>query len=167
MVLNMFINKEGKLFGKVSIIDIIVILAIVLGGFGAYMRFMKPNAKVSTVSQTIEYKIRVAGVREGTVDALGKFSPIYSSETKEYLGDIVGIDFEDAFDDRVMANGEIKRLAVPDRYDVILTVRVDGKVNSSGYYTATNQAIYAGAAHTFNSKYAQTTGRICEVYEVQ
>lgn len=163
----MFINKEGKLFGKISIIDIIVVLAIALGGFGVYMRFMKPNEKVATSSSTIEYTFRIAGVRKGTVDALSHFSPIYSCETKEYLGEIVAMDYDGATDNKIMANGEIKALAVPDRYDVLLTVRVDGNINASGYYTATNQAIYAGASHTFNSKYAQTTGRITEVHEAE
>lgn len=163
----MFINKEGKLFGKISIIDIIVVIAIALGGCGIYMRFVKPNEKVATASSTIEYTIRVAGVRKGTVDALSHLSPIYSCETKEYLGETVAIEYTEATDNKIMSNGEIKALAVPERYDVLLTVRVDGSINSSGYYTTTNQAIYAGASHTFNSKYAQTTGRIVEVHEAE
>lgn len=167
LVIIMFINKDGKLFGKISIIDIVVIIAIVLVGCGAYLRFLKPNQKVETVNQTIEYTMRVAGVRVGTVEALKNFSPIYNCETKEYLGEIVGIEYAEATEDKIMHNGEIKNLPIPERYDVILKVRVDGKVNSSGFYTATNQAIYAGASHTFSSKYAQTTGRIDEVREVQ
>lgn len=163
----MFINKDGKLFGKISVIDIVVVIAIVFVGFGAYLRFVKPNQRVETVNQTIEYTMRIAGVRIGTVEALKNFSPIYSCETKEYLGEIVGIEYTEAYEDKVMHNGEIKNLPIPERYDVVLTVRVDGKVNSSGFYTATNQAINAGASHTFNSKYAQTSGRIDEVKEIQ
>ena len=32
------INKEGKLFGKISIIDILAVLAIIIAGFGIYSR---------------------------------------------------------------------------------------------------------------------------------
>ena len=163
----MFIDKEGKLFGKVSIIDIIVVLAIVVAAFGVYNRFASANSKVETVTQNIEYTMIVKGVRQGTVDALEKGGQVFEATTKEYFGEIVGTDYVAAVDYEEMLNGEIKSVELPEKYDVTVTVRIDGKVNDSGYYTGSNAALNVGSRHVFYSKYAKTTGEIMSVKEVQ
>lgn len=162
------LSKDGKLFGKISIIDILVVLAIAVAAFGIYTRFFVGNEKVETASSHIEYTMRVSEVRQGTVDALKDFmGPVYDFTTKEYMGEIVDVYFEEAIGASEMANGQMRESVIPERYDAILTVRVDGKINDSGYYTSTNQAIASGGTLIFNSKAAKTTGVIEEVYEIK
>ncbi|MBQ2932622.1 MAG: DUF4330 domain-containing protein [Clostridia bacterium] len=162
------LSKDGKMFGKISIIDIAVVLAIVVAAFGVYTRFFVGNEKVETASSHIEYTMRVSEVRQGTVDALKDFmGPVNDFTTKEYMGEIVKVEFEEAVDAGETASGQLRESVVPERYDAVLTVRVDGKINSSGYYNANNQAIASGGTLIFNSKAAKTTGVIEEVYEVK
>ncbi len=162
------INKEGKLFGKISIIDILVVLAIVVAAFGVYTRFFVGNEKVETAASHIEYKLKVQEVRIGTVEALQDYKgAIYDTTTKEYLGDIVSVEYTEAKKAVEMVNGQMKETILPERYDCMVTVRVDGKINSSGYYTATNQALATGSSYVFESKAAKTTGRIYDIYEVK
>ena len=164
----MFINKEGKLFGKISIIDIVVILAIIVGAFGFYTRFFISEKKVETAASHIEYTMKVKEVRMGTVNALKNYrGPVTDTSTKEYLGDIVDVSFSDATKAVETANGKRKVSPVPERYDVIVTVRVDGKINNSGFYTANNLALSAGSSYVFTSKAAKTTGTIQDVYEIK
>lgn len=163
----MFINKEGKLFGKISIIDIFVVLAIVVAALGIYTRFITPSEKVATQSQKIEYTLLVKGVRIGTAQALQNPSPITNNTTKEYIGDIIGATYTDAVEGKEFSNGEIKALTLPERYDVTVTVQVDGKINDSGFYTSTNQAITVGSTQFFSSKYANTSGVITSVKKIQ
>jgi len=159
----MLINKEGKLFGKISIIDILVVLAILVGALGIYSRFFVSNQKVETSSSHIEYTMKIKEVRIGTVDALKNYGGVITdSTTKESLGEIVDVSYEDAVKSVETANGQLKTSPVPERYDVTLTVRVDGKINSSGFYTSTNQALAAGS-----SKAAKTSGTILDIYEVK
>ncbi len=161
----MIVNKEGKLFGKVSIIDIIVVLAIVVAALGIYNRFVSSGSKVETVTQKIEYTMIVKGVRQGTVDALAKGGKVYDAETKEYFGEIIGSEHTVATDYEEMPNGEIVSVELPEKFDVTVTVNIDGKVNDSGYYTGTNAPITIGSRHVFYSKYAKTTGEIMSVKE--
>ncbi len=163
----MFINKEGKLFNKISIIDIIVIIALIVAGFGIYARYLSPNQKVSTVNQKIEYTMLIKDVRRGTVSALEKLGPIYSDETKEYLGEIINVSAEQATKSMEMPNGEFKLMILPDKFDVTITVNVDGKVNSEGFYTSTNQAITVGSNHVLNAKFVKTTGEIKNIREIK
>ncbi len=162
------INKDGKLFGKISIIDILVVLAIVVAAFGVYTRFFVGNEKVETAASHIEYKMKIQEVRIGTVNALNDYKgAIYDTTTKEYLGDIASVEYTEAKKAVETVNGQMKEAVLPERYDCMVTVRVDGKINSSGYYTATNQALAAGSSYVFESKAAKTTGRIYDIYEVK
>ncbi len=162
------INKEGKLFGKISIIDILVVLAIVVAAFGIYTRFFVGNEKVETASSRIEYKMKIYGVRMGTVEALDDYKgSIYDTSTKEYLGDIVAVEYEPSTKSVEKTNGQMSKTEVPERYDASITVQVDGNVNSSGYYNATNLVLAEGSSYAFESKAAKTSGRIYEIYEIE
>ena len=164
----MLINKEGKLFGKISIIDIFVILAILVGAFGFYTRFFVSEKKVETAASHIEYTMKVKEVRIGTVNALKNYmGPVTDTTTKEYLGDIVNVAYTDSSKAVETTNGKMNASLVPERYDVTLTVRVDGKINASGFYTANNQALAAGSSYVFTTKAAKTTGTITDVYEIK
>ncbi len=162
------INKEGKLFGKISIIDILAIVFIIFLAFGVYARFFMGNQKVETASSPIEYVIKVSEVRIGTANALSSFKgDVYNDTTKEYIGTITDVTYEEAKGTVELLNGELKEVTLPERYDVLVTVRLDGKINSTGYYTKTNQPIAAGSDLVFTSKAAKTTGIILDVYEAE
>lgn len=163
----MFINKEGKLFGKVSIVDIAVIVLILAAAFGIYVRFAFSNDKIATSSQCIEYKMEIRGIRQGTVDALKKKGEIFNDATQECIGEIVGVETKEAFEERTLTNGEIRFLPLPEKYDATITVRIDGSVNDSGYYTGENQMMVAGSKYTVTTKYARTTGEIVSIGEVE
>ncbi len=163
----MFINKEGKLFGKISIIDIVVVLAVAVLAFGLYMRFGGEDTKVSTQKQQIEYTVLVKGVRIGTVEALQQRGPITNTTTKEEAGEITDVTYEEAVDTRELANGTIAKTPLPERYTATVKICVDGSVNNSGYYTSTNQPINIGSTLFFTSKFANTSGVIIDVREVQ
>ena len=161
-------KKTGKLFGKISIIDIIVVLCIVVLAFGIYMRFTSDSDATQATERTkIEYVYKVESVRQYTLDAFRKGGPVYDRETKEYLGEVVGVTAEDAKMEVSLINGEYVSITVPDKYDAYVTIQVDGKYNSLGHYTNANR--YIGAGQTLNalSKYSNTEGQIIEVKTVE
>ena len=163
----MFINKEGKLFGKVSIIDILAVILIVVAAFGVYTRFIAGNEKVEVKYSTIEYGMKVEKVREGSAKALENGGPLYDAKTKEYMGEIVFAEAKPCFEEQEKTDGTMVLSEVPERYDVYLTVKVDGSSNEAGYYTKENKAICVGSNFVVASKYAETTGEIISVKEVK
>lgn len=159
----MFINKEGKLFGKVSIIDIFVIIVLIVAAFGIYTRFFTVNERVSVTGKEIEYKIKVEMVRQSTFDALSKGGPVYDSTTKEYMGEITGVTSEDCYVEQKLADGSFSNSLIPDRMNVIVTIRVDGSASDMGYYTSDNKYLAAGSGFVIASKYAETQGKIISI----
>lgn len=160
----MIINKEGKLFGKVSIIDIFVIVAILLIAAGMYFKFIAPSKTVVTASQQIEYTMKFSEVRIYTAEALKKGGPVSDSKTHEDMGRVVSVRYEPAKVVRDLTNGKVAEFEVPEKYDVYVTIRVDGKQNDLGYYTQRdNKVIGVGSRTTVTTKYAKCFGEIIDV----
>ena len=163
----MFINKEGKLFGKVSIVDILVIIALIVVILGVYTKFFKTNETVSTDMVVIEYQMRVEDVREGTVKALENLGIIKDEKTKEYMGEITDAYREVARREMSEGDGDVIYAVLPDRYNSVITIRVEGKSNNSGYYTKDNKLLSVGSKVDIVTKYAKTSGEIISIKEVK
>ena len=162
----MFINKEGKLFGKISIIDIFVVLVIVVAAFGVYSRFIAGNETVETNMSKIQYEMKVKKVREASVTALEKGGALYDSITKEYMGEIVSVEAVPCMEDQQMSDGTIVMSEIPERFDVYITLNVDGSSNKAGYYTKDNKNLCVGSSLIISTKFAETTGEIISISEI-
>lgn len=159
-------RKEGKLFGKISIIDVLVVLLIVALAIGICMRFS--NAEVTEFSKnSYEYEVRVDNIRDYTVSALQKGGEVYDQNTKEYLGTIVSVRDEVGEAVIPMANGEYKTVENEDRRTAFVTISFTGRENNGGYYTDTNQQIAVGETLLMNTKCAKCTGNVTKVQQVQ
>lgn len=163
----MIIDKEGRLFGKISLIDIFTIIIIAVLAFGVYTRFFASNEKVDVQGNVIEYKMRITKVRQGTFDALSKLGPLYDEKTKEYLGEITEAYAEPYFEAQTKEDGSLVLKEVPDRMNVIINVRTNGYSGSAGYYTSQNKYVAAGSGFDVVSKYAKTSGEVISVTEIE
>lgn len=160
-------KKSGKLFGKISIIDIIVVVCIVVLAFGIYAKYTSDSdATAASENTKIEFVYKVQGVRDYTVNALSKGGAMYDSETKEYVGEIVDVRTEEAVMEVSLVDGTYKQLTIPEKYDVYVTAQVDGKYNKLGFYTTGNKYLGAGSTINIKSKFATTEGQIVDVKAV-
>lgn len=158
------INKEGKLFGKISIIDILVIIVIIAMAAGVYMRFFRTPETVKVETEKFNYTVRVEKIRKYSVDALSHMGAMYDTETKEYLGDIVEIvSVEPTKETSITARGKAVEIEYPERYTVTIKVETDGNVGENGYYTASNRMISVGGAMEFETKYIECGGDVISI----
>jgi len=164
----MFINKEGKLFGKISIIDIVVILVIALLVGGLYTRFKThDDIRVIDYEEQIEYTVVINNVPKGTLYALEKLGDVYDSNTHQSLGKLISIDSSSATEKHTFSDGTTTEIEIPDKYTATLKLRVPGKVSDAGYFTADNQQLYIGMSLNFQTKYALTSGIINDISRVE
>ena len=156
-------KKDGKVFGVISIIDILGVVCIIVLALGIYAKYTSDSDAVATAEKTkIEYVYKVQGVRNYTVEALKKGGPVYDSDTKEYAGEVVGVREEESVQSISLVDGTYKTVTVPNNYDVYVTIQVDGKYNSLGLYTNENKYIGAGQTLNAKTKFATTEGEIVE-----
>lgn len=167
----MFIDEKGRLFGKVSIIDILVVVLIVLGAFGIGFAYKQIKANdiltenkslfgQQTDLDTLVVTMRLEEVREVTVSALKIGDEVFAADTGKYLGEISEVKTEPATRIGADINGNAFEAELPERVDAILTVEVPGKLTDSGYMSASNIHLAYDAAMEIKTPAVQTYPKI-------
>ncbi|MBE7022080.1 MAG: DUF4330 domain-containing protein [Ruminococcaceae bacterium] len=163
----MMLDKKGRLFGKVSIIDILVVLiliAAVLGGAMAYQKITNKDVLTenkgliqNSAIDTLEVKMRLNEVRDVTYNAISIGDDVYSAETNKLLGVIVDVAQEPASKLIYDLKGKAVEATIPDRIDVVLTVHIPGSRLENGYFTADNIQLVYDSSMEIKTPSIQTT----------
>lgn len=161
----MIINKEGKLFGKISVIDIAVILIIAVLAVGIYIKFLGTTQTITTAGKDIECTFLVKNIRMFSAEALERGGPVYDKTSKEYIGEITDVRIDKGEYQVNMADGSFETIAPEERYNAYVTVEFEGKVGENGYYTAANKYLAAGTTLVINTKYAQCESTVYSIKE--
>lgn len=160
----MIIDENGKLFRKVSIIDILIVLVILLCIAGAVIRFSGLLGDNNSSPVKIEYTLQVKQIRDKSVDAIMKKGELYSSLSDEaYLGTITNVEKHSNDDYSELVDGTIVKTSATDRYDVLITVQVDGKQTGSALYTKDGKRIEIGSLEYVATKWASLEAEVKSV----
>lgn len=160
-------DKNGKLFGKVSIIDLLVVLAVIVGIAGFSVRFYS-NAADNVIEKTkFEYVVEIRDVRSFTVDALDKKGIVTEKKSGGIIGEIVNVESEPYTAQMAMSNGRLVSAKVPEKFVVKVTVHGEGNETENGYYIGENVELSVGSTVTMASKYANSSGKITSIKVIE
>lgn len=151
----MIINKDGKLFGKISIIDIAAVLIIIVLIVGIASRFSGKSNVVVSSGEKIRCTFLIKNVRTYTVNALERKGAMFDKTSKEYIGEIVDVKQTEGKYKVNMEDGSFKEAVPEERYNVYVTVEFTGKSGSNGFYTAANKFLGVGTSTNITTKYAE------------
>jgi len=158
------IDKKGKLFGKINIIDLCVAIFVILAVAVAVFKFSATPGSTSHESKTvIEYTLKVTEVRDYTVNQFKIGDNIYDEESGKCIGKITGVKKEDAKAVGLKMDGTHTETTKPERYDVIITVETEGTVNDTGYFAAGTKQISSNSSIIISNKRFETTSTVLTV----
>lgn len=157
------IDNKGKLFGKINIIDLSVILIVLLALILTFVKFNYNPVKNDKTQTTIQYTLMVKGVRDFTVNAFKEGDEIFESTSENSLGKIVSIHTKETEKYMADANGDFKLAIVPEQNDLFLTIECNGVVGDKGLETLTGETIQLNKTLTIFNKYCQTNFEIKEI----
>lgn len=160
-------DKNGKLGGKISIIDILVILLIIIVIGGIAARYGSSITTAVESDKQFEYVLKVENVRDYTVNALKKMGKITDKNSEKDLGEIIDVQVESATQMSTTASGEIKNPELPGRYTCLVTIRATGKESEDNYILADSTELSVGRTIDMYSKYVKTSGTIKSVGVVE
>lgn len=167
-VFSVILSSKGKFFNKVNIIDIFIILLVIIAIVGAYFRFNGNNIVAENKSCVFQYTITVRGIRENnmkllmeSVDSQTPF--VLDSKINSSMGKLVDVKVTNAVTEIEKSDGTIVSTEVPAKYDVILTLEVNGYQNESGYFTPENFEICAGKEYSISNINCLVEGVVNEV----
>ena len=158
------IDKNGRLFGVVSIIDLVIILVILILAVGVYVKFfVLDKTSVVTEQQTITYTLFAQNVREETMDCIQTGDILYHSDSGILLGTITNIQVKDAVATLQMLDGTNKEVPVEDRYDMYLTMETKCTKQDGRVFINKTYELSADYSTYVQTKYAKLKATITEL----
>ncbi|MDB4894517.1 MAG: hypothetical protein JWN15_779 [Firmicutes bacterium] len=121
------IDEKGRLFGKVNLLDLVVVIAVV--AVAARFGYQKVAAKAVTTNNqdtTVEVTALLSPVRQFTIDALPQGTDVYDSKSNAYLGKIVATKKTPAIVTNVGPDGNLWQSESKTSFDYYVTVRGPG-----------------------------------------
>lgn len=158
------IDKNGKLFSKISIIDVLIILAVIICIAAAFVRFSGLLGSNSTSPVEFEYVMKIQRIREGSADAVLKKGEVYSNlSDAAYMGTITDAQKRPNDDYAELYDGSIVKTSAENRYDVYVTVKAKGKQTPTALYTNDGKRIEVGSLEYIATKWVAAEAEIMSV----
>lgn len=139
----MLINKKGKLFGLINIIDlgIVLLIAVLIVG-GIYKIKSINNLKVSDL-KVIEVTVGFEEQPKGLIDAIENGDVLQDSVRNIVIGEIVSKKIEKHKELVVDKSGKVSYKEIPDTYDGEVVLKGKAIVDKNGVIVETRQ-LYIG-----------------------
>ena len=91
------IDRNGRLFGKISVIDVLVILVVIVMAAALYFKSNQTHTGTAVTEQTITFQVRARGVDNFVADAIRVDDYLYDqsySSGGQPLGQIIEVQVE-------------------------------------------------------------------------
>ena len=160
----MLLDEKGRLFGKISIVDIGVLLLIAVLIVGVYYKFFMVDKDQNAAKfDTIEYKVLVEEVRKQSVDAIEIGADIYDVKTNSPMGRITDIEVLPATDQLTKADGTMVIAEKPERFNVLITIRVPGIETKYGFRANGRLDINRESQQVMDTRMIEMVAKIVDV----
>ena len=142
----MKIIKDKKLFGKISIFDVIIaIIGVIVIVFAYNYLYSSSSVKVGNTYTDVSFQIKLDNLPVGTSEQINNGDLLYDNETNVYIGKVTNYETQEF--KRVIKDYENKKYVeavVPDRETVILTVETSVYDAGADLITANNYYVKVG-----------------------
>lgn len=156
------IDNNGKLFGKINILDITVIILVIAAVLFGTLKFVMSEHKDNVKSDdTINYTLKIKAIRIGSVNSFNVGDEIFDKVTDKSLGVIKKISHEKSSEFINLADGSISEpREIPDKYDVYLEIECKGKKSDKGYFLGGNKQVNNTSSINIYTRYITCFGQV-------
>jgi len=158
------IDRDGKLFGKISIIDLAIILLVIAFGIGIYLKFgVMDETRATQEDAPMSFQIKYENTRDIIAENFQVGDTMYSGDGAE-LGEITDIKSEPAVQSYNDLSGKVKKASLEDRYDITITIEGEGTYTSDGKFMLNRTyELNQGSNRYFKTKYVSFSAIIQEI----
>ena len=140
------IDKNGKLFGKINIIDLLIILIIAAAVIFIALKALAPdNNSDAPQADKVQISFYATEIEPGLEPSFVEGAPLYEDLTNVSLGELKSWSVEPQYEYQVGPNGESVKVEIPNNYFINLTAEVSGSVTSDGLHLGSS--LYCVGAH--------------------
>ena len=158
------IDEKGRLFGKISLIDIFVVLAVLVFAAGfVYNRTSQDIRRIIMPDTPMYVTFLVEGVREFSLDAVQEGDIFFRQHERVPLGTVSHITTGPTYDIIVRQDGTAALVPVEDRFNMYITLDAIGSITDTGYFVNGTQQMAAGGRISLQSNRLLVVAMIYEV----
>ncbi len=161
------IDHNGRLFGKISVIDVLVILVVIALAGALYVKNTRPHTGTSVATQTITYQVLVEGAQSYLKDNIHVGDKVYDltySSGGSPLGEITDIEEQPGSKLTTFTDGTMGLAGVEDGVNLLLTIQGEGLVGDKGYSLNRVYDLGINSARTYYTKYAQFDVTVTKIF---
>ena len=117
-------DRDGRLFGKISIVDVIVLLVVAAMVAAVYVKTHKPQTGSNVGTTTVVYQMELENQPEYMLDAIQVGDQMFDKErsTGGSLGTITDIQVSDGTYEAKLDDGTYEIVPAQGRYNLLLTI---------------------------------------------
>lgn len=159
----MILDRNGKLFGKVSIVDLLAALVVLVAVIGIGARFFTSASDNVRGKTQLSYVVEFENVRMYSIDALNHKGIATDTKSGAVIGEIVNVEYEPYKTHEITASGDAILAEVPERYIARITLNAEGNETAKGYFVGDNIELSVGGSVAMSTKYVNTNGRVISI----
>ena len=160
------IDKNGRLFGKVSVIDVVVVLLVIVLAVALRHKAQLPQTGTTVAETPITIQVWARNLRPEIVDSIHIGDGLYDPDrtTGGAIGRVTDIQVSEGTIQGELMNGEIVQLPCEGRVDLIITLEGKGLVENGRFLLNRVYELGVNSSRTFCTKYAEFIGTVTEIF---
>lgn len=159
--------KGKKILEKISIIDIVVVAALIFALICVYQKYNEvvANSSVSDINSAInfEYTVKFQNVRSTSGEMLKVGDVVYDKVSGTQIGKISSVEVKPTSLQLEKITGEIINREFNERADVIVKIETWGSIKNGEYMARDLIRILLGKNLEMETKYVTISGEIIEI----
>ena len=160
------IDHNGRLFGKISVIDLLVIAVVIVMAAALYVKNNTLEHTSTSVSNVpITYQVLVSGVRTYVGDAVQVGDQMYDQDRSSggALGTIQSVEVLPSGKLAEFKDGTVDTVPVEDGVNLLLTIQGEGILSSGRYLLNRVYDLGVNSSRNFYTPYVQFTGVVSSI----
>ena len=164
------IDRNGRLFGKISVIDLLVVAVVVVLAAALYFKNNQAHTGTTVTEENITFQIRARGVYDYVAVAIlvgdGLYDKDYASGGKA-IGRITDIQVERDPGKKLaleVNDGTAGLIEADETVDLLITLEGRGLVDGKRYSINRVYALGVNSSRTYYTKQAQFIGTVAEIF---
>lgn len=128
----MLIDNKGKLFGKINIIDLIILLIIVGAVAGAVYKFSKANVGPMVKQDDVVIKFYTEEVPDFVASVVQKGDTVIDDGKNTLFGSVTDVSVNPSETVAMTSDGQFVKSEKPGTKSILITSEIKGVMGSNG-----------------------------------
>lgn len=167
MTVSKIMDRNGRLFGKVSIIDVLVVLVVVVMAIALYMKnnTLEASKTGESSNTSITFTVEAENIPLNVVQAIQVGDKVYDKDRSSggTIGEIIAVEEIEAGKVEKLDNGTYVRLTNENARNLRITIQGSGSVTNGRYAINKIYEIGVNAARNFYTSHAVFTASVIDI----